>query len=83
MLNNFKTDHVVSSTQRILATTPWKLGVLDVYLTEPQVKGGGALSHTTRLGEATALEMENTEHGSGMESPEISSIDVDRSGSAG
>jgi hypothetical protein len=61
MLNNFKTDHVVSSTQRILATTPWKLGVLDVCLAEPQAKEGDALLYATRSAEATAQEGENTE----------------------
>jgi hypothetical protein len=83
MRRNFKTDHVVSSTQRILATTPWKLGVLDVYLTELQVNEGDAFFHTTRLGEATAVEEENTEHDRRMESRVIGSIDVDPSGSAG
>jgi hypothetical protein len=52
MLNNFKTDHVVSSTQRLLATTPWKLGVLDVYLADPQVKEGDALLCAAGSGEA-------------------------------
>jgi hypothetical protein len=29
---SFRSDHVVSRTQRILSTTPWRLGVLDVLL---------------------------------------------------
>jgi hypothetical protein len=42
-LMNFRTDHVVSRTQRILSTTPWRLGVLDVLLEQ-------AVSEISRAG---------------------------------